>query len=152
MAQNFQPYSDFLASLKTDLGELTTLIQQKTVALEKNDMPQLEYILHPEQAIYLTLRGYAQKQQNRKEEGDFADVPLAELAAYYPEEMQQEVAQTTDAVLQLYQKYQKYSNRVHMALEVNLEHIEKIYEMQMALGKEPSAPSAAPSHNIDRKV
>lgn len=148
MDQKFQSYLDFLISLKPDSGQLSNLIQQKTIAIEENAPIKPEQTTDREQPLSPAPHNDAQKQQGLLQDSDFADVPLSELAAQDPAELQYEMMQ--DALSERHQEEQRSAKQVP---KQNLQKIGELYEKQAELGKEQNAlERLAQRHSIDYKA
>ena len=125
-------------ALTGHLGKLTELAKQKTIAVRKNDLMELDRILREEQALALALRGSDQKRSALLQKLGLADVPLTELASKAPESLQQKTRNTVDALRRAYQIYSSAADIARNTLECNLHEVERF--LAAAGAENPDAP------------
>ena len=122
-------------TLTGHLGKLTELAKQKTTAVRKNDLMDLDRILKEEQAMALTFRGLDQKRTALLQSLGLAEVPLTELPSRAPAEIQQKARNTVDALRRAYQIYTSAADIARNTLECNLHEVERFLAVA---GAEPS--------------
>mgnify|MGYP000957925040 CR=1 FL=1 len=91
MEQLFRSYLELLRSIVSNLERLTKLVHRKIEVAQTDDLEALHEILNEEQALALAFRGQEQKRLNLLQELGLSEVPLGQLAAYFPAEMKDAV-------------------------------------------------------------
>ena len=125
-------------SLTGHLDKLTELAKQKTMAVRKNDLLELDQILREEQALALALRGLEQKRIALLQKLGLADVPLTALPPKAPESLQQKTRNTVDGLRRAYQIYANAAEIARNTLECNLHEVERFLAASGA--EEPETP------------
>lgn len=122
----FRSYLLLLVSLREKLEQLCELAKGKTAAVQADDLLKLDEILKREQALSLAFRGLEQKRNNLLQSMGMTHVPLSQLAAQYPPDLQLEAKQTIEALQNQYQIYRATAEVARNTLECNLHQIEKV--------------------------
>lgn len=112
-------------NLTTHLRQLTELAKRKTTVVRKNDLLELDKILKEEQAQSLALRGIEQKRITLLQQLGLQDVPLTELPARVPAELQQKTRESVDALRREFSIYRSAAEVARNTLECNLHEVEK---------------------------
>ncbi len=137
----YQAYIGYLDELGGVLEELTAVAREKVAAAHTGDLQALDRCMKQEQAFSMTLRGMDQKRAKMLAEMGVSDVPLSQLAEYYPEELRAQAAKAAEGALARYDSYISASNAAFTALECVLKDIERMMpEDQRDLGNQPPAP------------
>lgn len=113
-------------SLTRHLETLTELARQKTLAVRKSDLNDLDRILKEEQAQALALRGLEQKRVTLLKKLSLEKTPLIDLPAKAPPALQQEMRDCVDTLRQTYRVYNSAADIARSTLECNLHEIERI--------------------------
>lgn len=130
-------------TLTGHLGKLTELAKQKTTAVRKNDLMDLDRILKEEQAMALTFRGLDQKRIALLKSLGLTEVPLADLPSHAPAALQQQTRNTVDALRRAYQIYASAADTARNTLECNLHEIERFLAASGA--EQGDAPGYGPN-------
>lgn len=140
-------YLSLLDGLRNSLEQLTELDQQKTAAVRKDDLAELNEILKKEQALSLSLRGQEQKRLKLAEALGFQNIPLRQLPASYPDSLYLRAKETVENLSNQYEIYRCAAEVARNTLECNLHEVEKVLEQMggdVPLGPGYSAPDIAP--------
>lgn len=154
-AQVFTTYLDLLQEVSKQIQQLTGYNQQKTEAVLKDDLKQLEQVVKKEQALSLALRGQEQKRQKLAQQLGFGEAPLSQLESHAPEELRSRARQVSEELVRQYQAYQASAEVARNTLECNLHEIEKVLEqagaapLQGAQGYEPPEVDLPPQMKTD---
>lgn len=105
MEHLFRSYLELLQSILSNLSQLTKLVHRKIEVAQMDDLEALDEILNEEQALALAFRGLEQKRLNLLRELDLSEVPLAQLSAHFPPEMEEAVRQTAAELMEQYRTY-----------------------------------------------
>ena len=112
-------------NLSEQLRQLTELAKRKTTVVRKNDLLELDKILKEEQAMSLTLRGLEQKRITLLRQMGLENVPLANLPAKAPAELQQKARETVETLRREFSIYRSAAEIARNTLECNLHEVEK---------------------------
>lgn len=112
-------------TLADHLRQLTELAKRKTTVVRKNDLLELDKILKEEQAQSLALRGLEQKRVTLLQQLGFENVPLTDLPAKAPADLQQKTRDTVDALRREFSIYRSAAEIARNTLECNLHEVEK---------------------------
>ena len=137
----FRSYLLLLVSLREKLEQLCELAKGKTAAVQTDDLLKLDEILKREQALSLAFRGLEQKRSNLLQSMGMTNVPLSQLAAQYPPDLQLEAKQTIEALQNQYRIYRAAAEVARNTLECNLHEIEKVLSV---IDDAPNGPGYTP--------
>ena len=150
MEHRFRSYLDLLQSRLSNLSQLTKLVHRKIEVAQMDDLEALDEILNEEQALALAFRGLEQKRLNLLRELDLSEVPLAQLSAHFPPEMEEAVRQTAAELMEQYRTYHDGAQTARGILEHNLREVDRVLAVLNAdpagnpghVTQTPSSPSA----------
>lgn len=150
MEHLFRSYLELLQSILSNLSQLTKLVHRKIEVAQMDDLEALDEILNEEQALALAFRGLEQKRLNLLRELDLSEVPLAQLSAHFPPEMEEAVRQTAAELMEQYRTYHDGAQTARGILEHNLREVDRVLAVLNAdpagnpghLTQTPSSPSA----------
>ena len=150
MEQLFRSYLELLRSIVSNLERLTKLVHRKIEVAQTDDLEALDEILNEEQALALAFRGLEQKRLNLLRELDLSEVPLAQLSAHFPPEMEEAVRQTAAELMEQYRTYHDGAQTARGILEHNLREVDRVLAVLNAdpagnpghVTQTPSSPSA----------
>ena len=156
MEHLFRSYLELLQSILSNLSQLTKLVHRKIEVAQMDDLEALDEILNEEQALALAFRGLEQKRLNLLRELDLSEVPLAQLPAHFPPEMEEAVRQTAAELMEQYRTYHDGAQTARGLLEHNLREVDRVLAVLNAdpagnpghVTQTPSSPSA----NADFRV
>ena len=152
MEQTYCSYLELLDGLRTSLDQLCILAQQKSDAVRRDNLLDLDEVLKQEQAISLSLRGYEQKRLKLIAALQLEKVPLAAFAAHCPANLQAQAAKAVEALQQSYAAYQRESGLARQVLESNLRDLDKAIEQLGGPAPEGGAgytpPNVEPPQNM----
>ena len=126
MSELHLSYLKLLRELTGSLEQLSELAQRKVECVHESDLIALDEVLKQEQAMTLNLRGVEQKRLKLVSQLGLEDVSLAELDSKYPDELQLQARETSEALRQSYEMYRSRADAARNILEVNLHQIEKV--------------------------
>jgi len=150
MEHLFRSYLELLQSILSNLSQLTKLVHRKIEVGQMDDLEALDEILNEEQALALAFRGLEQKRLNLLRELDLSEVPLAQLSAHFPPEMEEAVRQTAAELMEQYRTYHDGAQTARGILEHNLREVDRVLAVLNAdpagnpghVTQTPSSPSA----------
>ena len=150
MEHLFRSYLELLQSILSNLSQLTKLVHRKIEVGQMDDLEALDEILNEEQALALAFRGLEQKRLNLLRELDLSEVPLAQLSAHFPPEMEEAVRQTAAELMEQYRTYHNGAQTARGILEHNLREVDRVLAVLNAdpagnpghVTQTPSSPSA----------
>ena len=150
MEHLFRSYLELLQSILSNLSQLTKLVHRKIEVAQMDDLEALDEILNEEQALALAFRGLEQKRLNLLRELDLSEVPLAQLSAHFPPEMEEAVRQTAAELMEQYRTYHDGALTARGILEHNLREVDRVLAVLNAdpagnpghVTQTPSSPSA----------
>ena len=150
MEHLFRSYLELLQSILSNLSQLTKLVHRKIEVAQMDDLEALDEILSGEQALALAFRGLEQKRLNLLRELDLSEVPLAQLSAHFPPEMEEAVRQTAAELMEQYRTYHDGAQTARGILEHNLREVDRVLAVLNAdpagnpghVTQTPSSPSA----------
>ena len=150
MEHLFRSYLELLQSILSNLSQLTKLVHRKIEVAQMDDLEALDEILNEEQALALAFRGLEQKRLNLLRELDLSEVPLAQLSAHFPPEMEEAVRQTAAELMEQYRTYHDGAQTARGSLEHNLREVDRVLAVLNAdpagnpghVTQTPSSPSA----------
>lgn len=150
MEHLFRSYLELLQSILSNLSQLTKLVHRKIEVAQMDDLEALDEILNEEQALALAFRGLEQKRLNLLRELDLSEVPLAQLSAHFPPEMEEAVRQTAAELMEQYRTYHDGAQTARGILEHNLRAVDRALAVLNAdpagnpghVTQTPSSPSA----------
>ena len=150
MEHLFRSYLELLQSILSNLSQLTKLVHRKIEVAQTDDLDALDEILNEEQALALAFRGLEQKRLNLLRELDLSEVPLAQLSAHFPPEMEEAVRQTAAELMEQYRTYHDGAQTARGILEHNLREVDRVLAVLNAdpagnpghVTQTPSSPSA----------
>ena len=150
MEHLFRSYLELLQSILSNPSQLTKLVHRKIEVAQMDDLEALDEILNEEQALALAFRGLEQKRLNLLRELDLSEVPLAQLSAHFPPEMEEAVRQTAAELMEQYRTYHDGAQTVRGILEHNLREVDRVLAVLNAdpagnpghVTQTPSSPSA----------
>ena len=150
MEHLFRSYLELLQSILSNLSQLTKLVHRKIEVAQMDDLEALDEILNEEQALALAFRGLEQKRLNLLRELDLSEVPLAQLSAHFPPEMEEAVRQTAAELTEQYRAYRNGAQVARGILEHNLREVDRVLAALNAdpagnpghVTQTPSSPSA----------
>ena len=150
MEHLFRSYLELLQSILSNLSQLTKLVHRKIEVARMDDLEALDEILNEEQALALAFRGLEQKRLNLLRELDLSEVPLAQLSAHFPPEMEEAVRQTAAELMEQYRTYHDGAQTARGILEHNLREVDRVLAVLNAdpagnpghVTQTPSSPSA----------
>ena len=150
MEHLFRSYLELLQSILSNLSQLTKLVHRKLEVAQHDDLEALAEILNHAQALALALRGLEQKRLNLLRELDLSEVPLAQLSAHFPPEMEEAVRQTAVELMEQYRTYHDGAQTARGILEHNLREVDRVLAVLNAdpagnpghVTQTPSSPSA----------
>ena len=153
MEHLFRSYLELLQSILSNLRQLTKLVHRKIEVSQTDDLEALDEILNEEQALALAFRGLEQKRLNLLRELDLSEVPLAQLSAHFPPEMEEAVRQTAAELTEQYRAYRNGAQVARGILEHNLREVDRVLAALNADSTGSSAPvPQAPSAKTDFRV
>ena len=153
MEHLFRSYLELLQSILSNLSQLTKLVHRKIEVAQTDDLEALDEILNEEQALALAFRGLEQKRLNLLRELDLSEVPLAQLSAHFPPEMEEAVRQTAAELTEQYRAYRNGAQVARGILEHNLREVDRVLAALNADSTGSSAPvPQAPSAKADFRV
>ena len=126
MEHLFRSYLELLQSILSNLSQLTKLVHRKIEVAQMDDLEALDEILNEEQALALAFRGLEQKRLNLLRELDLSEVPLAQLSAHFPPEMEEAVRQTAAELMEQYRTYHNGAQTARGILEHNLREVDRV--------------------------
>ena len=150
MEHLFRSYLELLQSILSNLSQLTKLVHRKIEVAQMDDLEARDEILNEEQALALAFRGLEQKRLNLLRELDLSEVPLAQLSAHFPPEMEEAVRQTAAELMEQYRTYHDGAQTARGILEHNLREVDRVLAVLNAdpagnpghVTQTPSSPSA----------
>ena len=150
MEHLFRSFLELLQSILSNLSQLTKLVHRKIEVAQTDDLEALDEILNEEQALALAFRGLEQKRLNLLRELDLSEVPLAQLSAHFPPEMEEAVRQTAAELMEQYRTYHDGAQTARGILEHNLREVDRVLAVLNAdpagnpghVTQTPSSPSA----------
>ena len=150
MEHLFRSYLELLQSILSNLSQLTKLVHRKIEVAQMDDREALDEILNEEQALALAFRGLEQKRLNLLRELELSEVPLAQLSAHFPPEMEEAVRQTAAELMEQYRTYHDGAQTARGILEHNLREVDRVLAVLNAdpagnpghVTQTPSSPSA----------
>ena len=150
MEHLFRSYLELLQSILSNLSQLTKLVHRKIEVAQMDDLEALDEILNEEQALALAFRGLEQKRLNLLRELDLSEVPLAQLSAHFPPEMEEAGRQTAAELTEQYRAYRNGAQTARGILEHNLREVDRVLAVLNAdpagnpghVTQTPSSPSA----------
>ena len=150
MEHLFRSYLELLQSILSNLSQLTKLVHRKIEVAQMDDLEALDEILNEEQALALAFRGLEQKRLNLLRELDLSEVPLAQLSAHFPPEMEEAVPQPAAELMEQYRTYHDGAQTARGILEHNLREVDRVLAVLNAdpagnpghVTQTPSSPSA----------
>ena len=150
MEHLFRSYLELLQSILSNLSQLTKLVHRKIEVAQMDDLEALDEILNEEQALALAFRGLEQKRLNLLRELDLSEVPLAQLSAHFPPEMEEAVRQTAAELMEQYRTYHDGAQTARGIREHNLREVDRVLAVLNAdpagnpghVTQTPSSPSA----------
>ena len=150
MEHLFRSYLELLQSILSNLSQLTKLVHRKIEVAQMDDLEALDEILNEEQALALAFRGLEQKRLNLLRELDLSEVPLAQLSAHFPPEMEEAVRQTAAELMEQYRTYHDGAQTARGILEHNLREVDRVLAVLNAdpagnpghVTQTPTSPSA----------
>ena len=150
MEHLFRSYLELLQSILSNLSQLTKLVHRKIEVAQMDDLEALDEILNEEQALALAFRGLEQKRLNLLRELDLSEVPLAQLSAHFPPEMEEAVRPTAAELMEQYRTYHNGAQTARGILEHNLREVDRVLAVLNAdpagnpghVTQTPSSPSA----------
>ena len=150
MEHLFRSYLELLQSILSNLSQLTKLVHRKIEVAQTDDLEALDEILNEEQALALAFRGLEQKRLNLLRELDLSEVPLAQLSAHFPPDMEEAVRQTAAELMEQYRTYHDGAQTARGILEHNLREVDRVLAVLNAdpagnpghVTQTPSSPSA----------
>ena len=150
MEHLFRSYLELLQSILSNLSQLTKLVHRKIEVAQTDDLEALDEILNEEQALALAFRGLEQKRLNLLRELDLSEVPLAQLSAHFPPEVEEAVRQTAAELMEQYRTYHDGAQTARGILEHNLREVDRVLAVLNAdpagnpghVTQTPSSPSA----------
>ena len=150
MEHLFRSYLELLQSILSNLSQLTKLVHRKIEVAQMDDLEALDEILNEEQALAVAFRGLEQKRLNLLRELDLSEVPLAQLSAHFPPEMEEAVRQTAAELMEQYRTYHDGAQTARGILEHNLREVDRVLAVLNAdpagnpghVTQTPSSPSA----------
>ena len=150
MEHLFRSYLELLQSILSNLSQLTKLVHRKIEVAQMDDLEALDEILNEEQTLALAFRGLEQKRLNLLRELDLSEVPLAQLSAHFPPEMEEAVRQTAAELMEQYRTYHDGAQTARGILEHNLREVDRVLAVLNAdpagnpghVTQTPSSPSA----------
>lgn len=150
MEHLFRSYLELLQSILSNLSQLTKLVHRKIEVAQTDDLEALDEILNEEQALALAFRGLEQKRLNLLRELGLSEVPLAQLSAHFPAEMEEAVRQTAAKLMEQYRTYHDGAQTARGILEHNLREVDRVLAVLNAdpagnpghVTQTPSSPSA----------
>ena len=150
MEHLFRSYLELLQSILSNLSQLTKLVHRKIEVAQMDDLEALDEILNEEQALALAFRGLEQKRLNLLRELDLSEVPLAQLSAHFPPDMEEAVRQTAAELMEQYRTYHDGAQTARGILEHNLREVDRVLAVLNAdpagnpghVTQTPSSPSA----------
>lgn len=150
MEHLFRSYLELLQSILSNLSQLTKLVHRKIEVAQMDDLEALDEILNEEQALALAFRGLEQKRLNLLRELDLSEVPLAQLSAHFPPEMEEAVRQTAAELMEQYRTYHDGAQTARGILEHTLREVDRVLAVLNAdpagnpghVTQTPSSPSA----------
>lgn len=107
------------------ISQLAALDREKTAAVRKDDLTAFNETLRQEQAVSLTIRGLEQKRVELLSRFNLLDVPLSDVPAKFPKELQLKAKNAVDRLHNEYQLYQGAAEVARDTLECNIHEIEK---------------------------
>jgi len=126
------------------LEQLAALAREKIDAVKKDDLLALDEVIKQEQAYALKFRSMDNKRSRLLKELGLERVPLHELAAHFPPELQLQVKKSAESLRDRFRIYQSAAEVSRHTLECNLHEIEKLIESAGRdpglLGGDPPAP------------
>lgn len=141
MADTFLEYLTLLDSIREKLEKLVSLAQEKSAAVQKDDLIELDRVMRQEQAMSLAFRGLEQKKDALTRTLGLTGVSLSELPGRVPEELRLQARQTVEALQTQFQVYRTASESTRHVLESNLHEIGKFLATQE---QPPTGPGYAP--------
>ena len=150
MEHLFRSYLELLQSILSNLSQLTKLVHRKIEVAQMDDLEALDEILNEEQALAVAFRGLEQKRLNLLRELDLSEVPLSQLSAHFPPEMEEAVRQTAAELMEQYRTYHDGAQTARGILEHNLREVDRVLAVLNAdpagnpghVTQTPSSPSA----------
>lgn len=124
----YRSYLALLEAIGEKLDQLSALARKKIHAVRTDDLNELNEVMKQEQAIALSFRGMEQKRVKMMQDMGIAGTSLAELAAYFPAELQLEARHAAEKLKNQFRIYQNDGNLARDLLECNLHEIEKTLE------------------------
>ena len=110
------------------LEQLAGLDREKAAAVRRDDLTALNEVLRQEQALSLAVRGYEQKRIELLTKFNLLAIPLRELPAKFPAELQLSAKKAVDRLQNEYQLYRSAAEVARDTLECNLHEIEKLLD------------------------
>lgn len=124
--QDWLNYFSLLEKLAESLEELADLQQEKTVCVNKGNLPRLEEIMKKEQTFALSLRGLEQK---RLKNLALLDVPAGGIGDLYqsvPKDLKEVGKPAIDNIQRAYGRYNEHAKVSRQTLEAHLGQLEEV--------------------------
>lgn len=142
MTQAYETYLELLRTLTKALASLSAVEQEKTAAVRQDDLIGLDDCMKREQVLCLSLRSMEKRRADALEALGLQALPLSQLAAHYPEALQLEAKNTSEALLRQYEVYKSAAQVARSTLECNLHEIDKVVAQAAPSGGAGSAGGA----------
>ncbi|NCE65507.1 hypothetical protein D1159_13195 [Pseudoflavonifractor sp. 524-17] len=150
--QLYLTYLELLNDVRGSLDRLTELAREKVGVARNDNLLALDEVLKQEQAMSLALRGHEQKRLKLAAGLQLEQVPLADLAAHCPPDLQAQATQAALALKESYAVYRKEADAARQTLESHLKELDKVIEQMggapVATGSGYAPPQAEPPQNM----
>lgn len=124
--QDWLDYFDLLGKLADTLEELAVLQEEKTVCVNKGNLPKIDEIMKKEQAFSMTLRGYEQKRLKTLALLAVPPGPVGDLHKSMPMEVRVQGKKVVENLQGKYAHYRETADIAKGTLEAHLEQLEEI--------------------------
>jgi len=123
--ESWQAYFKLLEQLGGTLEQLTSLAQEKTAAVRRNDPHAVDECMKREQVVSLSLRSMEQRRMKLLKDLGAEGIPLSGLVEHCPKELRLQARDAAEKLRNQYDVYQTASGVARSTLECHLHLIEK---------------------------
>ncbi len=124
--QDWLDYFSLLEKLAESLEELADLQQEKTVCVNKGNLPRIEEIMKKEQTFALTLRGLEQKRLKNLALLQVPPGPIGDLYQSVPADLTEQGKISIGAIQRAYGRYNEHAKVAKQTLEAHLNQLEEV--------------------------
>ncbi|MFI3253289.1 MAG: flagellar export chaperone FlgN [Eubacteriales bacterium] len=145
--QDWLDYFDLLGKLAEVLEKLASVQGEKTLCVNKGNLPRIEEIMKEEQVCAMTLRGYEQKRLKYLEKLNVPPGKITELVQHMPEDV---IVQGKKMVKKLQTAYENYNEKANISRQTLQAHLVQLEDVTgVESGYAP--PGAVASRSLEKE-